>query len=376
MGEKVTVTFILCRSRPREVDMFPVKAFFTTLFELLLLGLLASCGPASTPPSPATATANLSGLSQAEYDTLASLQKLDDYPLYVMHFQGKYPPQASLPVTDRSRESVVPASTACQTLWGCSLFAALGDEHNRLYGRNFDWQFSPAILLYTDPPDGYASVSMVDITYLGFEGERSKDLLNIPVPERKALLGAPFLPFDGMNEKGVAVGMAAVPPGEMQPDPNKKAVDQLMIIREILDQAATLDEAVEILGSYNIDMGTVPIHYLIASASGNSALVEFYRGEMKVFRNESTWQQATNFLVSSTNGQTDGQCWRYDLIDQRLSQAGGKLATQEALSLLADVSQENTQWSVVYNLTSGEIKIVMDRGSSGDVHILRLEQTR
>ena len=35
-----------------------------------------------------------------------------------------------------------------------------------VYGRNFDWQYSPALLLFTNPPDGYASVSMVDIEYL------------------------------------------------------------------------------------------------------------------------------------------------------------------------------------------------------------------
>jgi hypothetical protein len=355
--------------------MFLRRPSFVSLFEILLFCLLASCGPVLTPSEPA-ATADLHGLSQAEYDSLASLQRLDDYPLYVMHYRGAYPPQASLSVPDRSLESVVPPSAFCQLPWGCSLFAALGDESSRLYGRNFDWRFSPALLLYVDSPDGYDSVSMVDITYLGFEGEDSKNLLDLPIQERRALLEAPFLTFDGMNEKGVAVGMAAVPPGDMTTDPNKKTVDQVMVMREILDHAATVDEAIKILGSYNIDMGTVPIHYLIASVAGNSALVEFYRGEMKIFRNESDWQQATNFLVSSTNGNAAGQCWRYDLIGQRLNAVGGKFAIQDALKLLADVSQENTQWSVVYNMTKGEIKIVMGREYTGKVHTLKLDQVR
>jgi len=321
-------------------------------------------------------TPNLLGLSQAEYDTLASLQKLDDYPLYVMHYSGSYPQQVSRFAPDHALASIVPASGTCRMLWGCSLFAAMGDESNRLYGRNFDWRFSPALLLYTDPPDGYASVSMVDIAYLGFDGDSSKNLTDLSLPERKALLRAPSLPFDGMNEKGIAVGMAAVPPGEMHLNPDKKTVDELMVIREILDHAATVDEAIQILGSYNIDMGSVPIHYLIGSASGNSALVEFYQGEMEVFRNETPWQQATNFLVASTDGDTNGQCPRYDLIGQRLSEVGGKLAFADALSLLADVSQESTQWSVIYNMTNGELKIVMNRHYSGEIHTLHLDQVR
>lgn len=85
------------------------------------------------------------------------------------------------------------------------------------YGWNFDWDYGTALLLFTDPPGGYASVSMVDIAYLGIEGKSEKDLQNLPYEERQLLLGAPSLPFDGMNERGLAIGMAAVPPGQMLP---------------------------------------------------------------------------------------------------------------------------------------------------------------
>ena len=144
---------------------------------------------------------------------------------------------------------------------------------------------------------------MVDITYLDFDGERSKTLTDLPIEERTSLLEAPFLPFDGMNEMGLAVGMAAVPSGNMQPDPQKETVDELMVIRKILDHAATVDEAITILGSYNIDMGETPIHYLVASASGESALVEFYQGVMVVFRNKTPWQRRVRAgdTISSTN---------------------------------------------------------------------------
>ena len=50
------------------------------------------------------------------------------------------------------------------------------------YGRNFDWEFSPALLLFTDPPDGYASVSMVDLTFLGISPAASKDA-DRPTPD-------------------------------------------------------------------------------------------------------------------------------------------------------------------------------------------------
>jgi predicted choloylglycine hydrolase len=215
---------------------------------------------------------------------------------------------------------------------------------------------------------------MVDITYLGFDGEPSKKLTDLPLKQRRALLQAPFLPFDGMNEKGLAIGMAAVPPGDMTPDPQKETIDQLVVIREILDHAATVDEAIRILGSYNIEMGEVPIHYLIASASGNSALVEFHQGQMVVTRNELPWQQATNFLVAATHDSPTGACWRYDLIGERLNKNGGQITTVEGLNLLADVSQPSTQWSILYDMTSGEVQVVMGRNYTGKIHTFKVNR--
>ena len=342
---------------------------------LLLILLLASCSWAKT--LPASLSTPLPDPTPTRIDdetaTLNSLEQVDNYPLYTMHYIGSYAEQA------RSYRTVAPpnvflpsAQGICQANWGCSLFAALGDKEDRLFGRNFDWQFSPALLLFTDPPDGYASVSIVDIEYLGFTGDRSKKLADLPLAERRNLLDAPFIPFDGMNEKGLAIGMAAVPAEAMPYDPQKEAIGELGVIREILDHAATVDEAIDVLGNYNIDMSEVPIHYFIASASGASAVVEFYRGEMVVFPNEAPWQVATNFLLAFTNGHEQGQCWRYDLISQRLKGLEGKASSDDAIGLLEDVSQENTQWSIVYHMTSGDLNIIMGRDYSGIVHKLQM----
>ena len=168
--------------------------------------------------------------------------------------------------------------------------------------------------------------------------------------------------------------MAAVPAEDMPYDPLKRTLDELEVIREVLDHAGTMNEAIEILGSYNVDMGSVPIHYLIASASGESAVVEFYRGEMVVFRNEAPCQLATNILLSSTHGNTDGWCWRYDLISRRLYGLEGRISSKKALHLLEDVSQDHTQWSVLYNMTTGDLQIVMGRDYSGTIHTFHLEQ--
>jgi len=262
----------------------------------------------------------------------------------------------SRPWTSRTTE-VVTTSPA----WACSLFAALGNAENRLYGRNFDWDFSPALLLFYDTPDGYASASMVDIAYFGFS-DRSVDLTKLPLAGRRALLETPFWPFDGMNEAGVAIGMAALPQAQAPYVPGKPYIGSLRLIREILDHAATVDEAVAIIGSYNLGWeGGPPLHYLIADKSGRAALVEFYNGQTIVRPNEGAWHAATNFTRSAVAGDAAGQCWRYDSLVRRLMDSGGRLAVGEALGLLQTVAQPGTQWSVVYGMSTGTVEVVMGR---------------
>jgi hypothetical protein len=320
----------------------------------LILGLLAGCCavPSAAPP--------VGDLTEDEVATLGSLEKIDDYPLYTMRFHGAYDQY-------RDRASALPSSQA----WACSLFAAMGDAEDMVYGRNFDWEYSPALLLFTDPPDGYASVSMVDIAYL-VEKDRAKSLADLPMAEREPLLAVPFWPFDGMNEHGLVVGMAAVPESEMPNDPGKETIGSLAVIREMLDHARDVDEAVAIIESYNIAWyGGPALHYLIADASGRAALVEFYEGEIVVIPNEAPFHLATNHLRVTATG--DGGCRRYATTQERLTETEGRLTPQEAIDLLEDVSQKDgTQWSIVYGFSTGDVRVAMGC-EYDDVHTLHLD---
>jgi len=328
--------------------------------------------PAVTPPAlasaqSATPTPRPDGLSPEQAATLASLTKVDDYPLYTM----RYDSMARSGDFSRLSQSRTTEVVTTNTTWACSLFAALGSAENRLYGRNFDWDFSPALLLFYDPPDGYASASMVDIAYFGF-GDRSVDLTKLPLAGRRALLETPFWPFDGMNEAGVAIGMAALPQAQAPYAPGKTYIGSLRLIREILDHAGTVDEAVGIIGRYNLGWeGGPPLHYLVADRSGRAALIEFYNGQTIVRPNEGAWHAATNFTRSAVAGDAAGTCWRYDSLVRRLTDSGGRLAAGEALDLLQTVAQPSKQWSVVYGMSTGTVEVVMGRRYER-VHAFRL----
>lgn len=343
----------------------PVPPTATALSTPIPPTVVPTLASASTPVTVPTATPRADGLTHEDAATLGSLEQVDDYPLYTMHYYGSYVERvASVESVGRRMSANLPVhkESASPAAWGCSLFAALGDADGMVYGRNFDWDYSPAVLLFTHPPDGYASVSMVDIAYFGFEGARAHGLTDLPLVERRALLDTPRMPFDGMNERGLVVGMAAVSPGQMVPDPDKETTGSLGVIRKMLDQAGNVDEAVDILKSHNIDFeGGPPVHYLVADPSGRAALVEFYQGEMVIFHNETPYHLATNFLRASAGASAEGQCRRYDRLSQRLRETEGQMTTQDAMDLLAAVSQEGTQWSIVYGMSSGDVSVAVER---------------
>ena len=324
---------------------------------LFLAGcLLLSCqaAPVIQEPSEALEISEIpAGLSENQALALASLTQVDDFPLYTMVYQ------ADNHLSDNQERGRI--QNQGKVPWACSLFAAFGDPQGMLVGRNFDWSYSPGLLLFYQPLEGYRSVSMVDIAYLGFGDERAEGITDLPLERRRSLLNAPWIPFDGMNEAGLVVGMAAVPPGEMDQDPSKETIDSVMVIRKILDQAATLEEAIQIIRSYNIDMGGNYLHYLIAEKSGRSVLVEFSQGEMVVHPNQGPYQVATNFLLAEAGSDPGAHCGRFRLLDESLKKSSGQIDASRAMDLLEDVAQPSTQWSIVYLLSEGEIWISLGR---------------
>ncbi|MGW0433548.1 linear amide C-N hydrolase [Micromonospora sp. NPDC003197] len=309
---------------------------------LALTLVVAGCAGAPTADqrdanSESVVSASRQSAAEAE-QTLASLRRVDDLPLYAMTYAGDYDALVDL------------AASPTPSPFGCSLFMASGDPARPLYGRNFDWDPNPGLVLQTDPPDGYASISLVDMGYLGINADPSGD---------RRLLNAPLLPFDGMNERGLVVGLAADDSGSLTPDPAKPTVGSVRILRLVLDQAATVDEAVAVIDRYNLDFdGGPPLHYLIADASGASAVVEFVDGRMRVLPGGPPWQVLTNIRLADASEAARQRDRRYATAAAHLTRANGVVDWQGAMEILQAVAQSHTRWSVTYEPRTGAVHVV------------------
>lgn len=260
---------------------------------------------------------------------------------------------------------------------GCTAFVSRNEEGDIIYARNFDFVYAPFLQVHTDPDNGYASVSTVNLSFAGY----GKD--NLPSSgvsfNNFLTLAAPYLPFDGMNEKGVCIALLAVPEVQMIDDPDKITLNTTTAIRLVLDKAASTDEAVELLKNYNIYFsGDVTCHFLIADATGKSVIVEYYDDGLQVVESDADYQIASNFIAY--NGLNIGEGYtefdRYNAVEEILRNKN-VVTMEECENLLNtigvyDGETDKLQWSVVYNLTdkTGRIWPHRDTGESWDFTIL------
>ncbi|MHC4203114.1 MAG: linear amide C-N hydrolase [Planctomycetota bacterium] len=303
----------------------------------------------------------LAALLYAPFRTMASLEKVDDFPLYVMKYKGGY--FFDFFVEEGIEWDFYQKIYKAANPDACTSLAALNPEGRAVFGRNFDWKHRASLLLFTDPPGGYASVSMVDLYYLGLEG-----MQEIPWSKRFVLLGAPYATIDGMNECGVAIAQNAVPRRKFPADPNKPTLLNSQIVRLVLDYAKDVDEALNLIQQYNIDFADVSVHFHIADVSGNSAIVEYLDDGISIIRDEKNWQVSTNYLFSEA---IKPNCWRYKKASESLTREQGDITNEQAMNILQGTSMDHTTWSVVYNLSTGGINLAMGKDYD-QVHTFKL----
>ena len=314
-----------------------------------------------------------------EIATVASIRKVNDYPMYTMDYDGDYGIDEFLEQGGASNDAELIEFVVQHLMKGlpitielpdlaCSTFNATTPEGEAIFGRNFDLSYSPSMLVRTDPDDGYASISMVNLGFLGYGEDKLPDSPTSSI----TALAAPYAPLDGVNEAGLAVGVLLI-----DTDPTNQQTDRVDIttttaIRLMLDKCATVDEAIELLDRYDMHSSANSCyHFQIADASGTSVVVEYIDDEISVLEADDvttagapaegqTYMAATNFLLTPGEYDFGGGQDRYAIVMEGLTAADGVLTEEDAMDLLAACAQEPhlnsrgeesaTQWSVVYNL--------------------------
>ena len=277
---------------------------------------------------------------------------------------------------------------------GCSSFTAQTEDGDALFARNYDFDKTNTCVVFTEANEGrHASVSTVDLQFLGIDNDAGLSGLM----DKVTCLVSTYAPLDGVNDAGVACGIYMTYQGadtvatDQQTD--KPDFTSTTLLRLILDYADDLDEAVEIASAYDLhDSANTSYHYMVADASGRSAILEWVgdtdatdndgsQRKLTVTYNDddahigtaeaaSDRQWITNFIIQP--GYYDGSPAsekkgydRYERIGEELSAVGGVVADEQAaMDILAIVGRRTwdnddgngcTVHSAVYNLTDRSV---------------------
>ena len=249
-------------------------------------------------------------------------------------------------------------------LFGCSAFLVTDENGNHLMGRNTDYPEADCLILYNDTDDGYDSISVVDLGIINI-GSGGGQVKQNSFAGRVATLAMPYTLVEGMNEAGFGMSILALSTDELHQDTERKDVIYCVAARAVLDKCATVDEALELLRQYDIQMmlgGSC--HFFLADKTGKSVIVEWFDNDMYVTENPA----CTNYIFGTDKYYIDpGSDDRYEVMMEELDGCNCVLSAGEAMALLQKVGYDNrgvnnlgTEWSCVYDLDNFTVTMCTD----------------
>lgn len=318
--------------------------------------------------------------------TISSLQKLtdyDDYNLYRMDVKYDYDLDAVIDSGITDNQSMLNAiiGEALPLLpirmeapdFGCSAFTATDTDGHILMGRNYDFKLdTSALLVYCTPKNGYKSVAFAALDNV------SANVPDESIKTKLSCLAAPFICLDGMNEKGVSIAVLTLDSKPTHQDTGKPVIATPLVIRLVLDRAATTQEAVDLLQQYDMFASSGrDYHFYITDAGGDGRIVEYDCDSPDRTMTVTPVRTVTNFYEmyrdkvepDQHNGIYGHGKERWDRIEAVLDAGEGSLTRADAWKALQAASQlpspedvtSNTQWSIVYDDTALTAQFVLRR---------------
>ena len=219
--------------------------------------------------------------------TMASVKYVGS-DLYTMNFQQDYHLDKALDANIKSESDLL--KFICDDMffgyqvdanlekYACSAFVTKTPDGKYLGGRSFGLGGTDTLCVYTHPSDGYASISTVSTDMLNVGADNAYPTTSLE--GRAALLAAPYIAVDGMNEKGLFTALLDLSMGETHMETGNRDLTVTMAVRLLIDRAATVDEAIELLRNYDIHTGHGwTQHLFVGDASGDGAVIEWHKGQ-------------------------------------------------------------------------------------------------
>lgn len=353
-----------------------MKRTFAAILSLaVLMTALSGCGRTSdVTDSEVAESTNNSDITETDETAAYTLIPLTseitelENGFFAVRYEGDYGFDEFIEQGGASSDSEVVAYLSEQLLsgldlgflgdiFGCSTIAATGSEGEALFGRNFDWNTCEAMVVASVPENGYASISTVNMDFIT-QGAGGAVGMALRLDEVRTL-AALYAPLDGMNEAGLAVSVNMIQDSaNINQDTEKPDITTTTAVRLLLNQAATVDEALALLEQYDLHASmNMMIHFALADKTGRSVVVEYIDNEVVV----TETPVVTNFYLAEGDKYGIGTSQsheRYEILMDSLS-SHDSYTIPEMRDALDSVSKDNfeefasTEWSAVFDLDTG-----------------------
>ena len=189
---------------------------------------------------------------------------------------------------------------------------------------------------------------------------RDAEISFIPPSEKK--YGMVYFDFanegyaqGGMNTAGLFFDGTRTPHASY-PDNDKKQDCHCYIWKKILEECATVEQAITYVQKYKIPE-LEDIHVMFADKSGHSAVIGVYKEQLQVHYRTANYQLLTNFNLSNPFYGGESACPRYAVADS-MFHLDSSVTIGNVQKILSQTSQEDlTVYSNIYNLTTGEVYV-------------------
>jgi len=156
----------------------------------------------------------------------------------------------------------------------------------------------------------------------------------------------------GMNEKGLFIDINAIPSSGWKNSPDKPDFNG-DVVQEVLTRFETVEEVVRFFNEFDIDLGWVK--YVVADASGDSAIFEWLADTVHVVRKDGPYLISTNYLSPKEHTEP-----RYQIAEKILAQPAEPSVAQmrRVLSGTAyDVYISQTLYSTICDLRAKTLNV-------------------
>lgn len=238
-------------------------------------------------------------------------------------------------------------------VYACTVFGRIND--NIEISKNLDWEIDDGLIFINNKNVLKESVKLSNMKTVQWRSKHGSITFN--------QFGKDF-PLGGMNECGLVIEELSYSPTEYSEVVDKK-LTELQWIQYNLDNFKTTKEVIDHLNEFAIHKLMFGLHYFVCDSIGDIALIEFINKETKCYNGNEI---VVPVLTNNTYENSIRNLKKYigyggkleikqsnDSMTRFVRSSILLLENKKSFSILNSVKQDDTQWSIVYDITNKRI---------------------